>query len=54
MLQHKVLVLGAGFVTRPLLHYLSEHNYQVILVDLILSNAENLIKGTRLCLSQFF
>jgi saccharopine dehydrogenase (NADP+, L-glutamate forming) len=43
--KYKVLVLGAGFVTRPLVHYLSQHNIHVILVDIILSNAQNLIKG---------
>jgi xanthine/CO dehydrogenase XdhC/CoxF family maturation factor len=41
----RVLVLGAGFVTRPLVHYLSQCGFHVIVADLFLTNAETLIKG---------
>jgi glutamyl-tRNA reductase len=43
--QGKVLVLGAGLVTKPLVHYLSKHNFHVIVANRTLQNAEELIKG---------
>jgi len=43
--QGKVLVLGAGLVTKPLVHYLSKHNFHVIVANRTLQHAEELIKG---------
>lgn len=40
-----VLVLGAGLVTKPLVHYLSEHGWHVILASRTVENAEKLIDG---------
>jgi len=42
----KILVLGAGLVARPLVHYLLEiPDYTVICADLAVDKAEELIKG---------
>lgn len=40
-----VLVLGAGLVTKPLVHYLSEHGWNVILASRTLENAQKLVEG---------
>jgi saccharopine dehydrogenase-like NADP-dependent oxidoreductase len=40
-----VLVLGAGLVTRPLVHYLAKHGFHVVLASRTLENAQKLIDG---------
>jgi len=46
---HKVLVLGAGYVTKPLVHYLSNHcHYKVTLASRRLDKAQHLIEGAPL------
>jgi saccharopine dehydrogenase-like NADP-dependent oxidoreductase len=40
-----VLVLGAGLVARPLVHYLSEKGFKVIVASRTLANVEALVKG---------
>lgn len=40
-----ILVLGAGLVTKPLVHYLSSHGWHVILASRTLENAAKLIDG---------
>ncbi|MBW1872171.1 MAG: saccharopine dehydrogenase NADP-binding domain-containing protein, partial [Deltaproteobacteria bacterium] len=39
----KILVLGAGLVSRPLVRYLLDHGYQVTVASRTVSKAENLI-----------
>jgi len=41
----KVLVLGAGLVTRPLVRYLLDHGFQVTVASRTVSKAEKLIDG---------
>ncbi len=41
----KVLVLGAGLVSRPLVHYLLNRKYQVKVASRTVSKAEALVKG---------
>lgn len=41
----KVLVLGAGLVSKPLVHYLLDHGCQVICASRTVSKAEALVKG---------
>ncbi|HNZ67420.1 MAG TPA: saccharopine dehydrogenase C-terminal domain-containing protein, partial [Planctomycetota bacterium] len=41
----KVLILGAGLVVRPIVHYLLKHNYHVTVASLIASQAENVVKN---------
>lgn len=42
----KILVLGAGFVARPLVHYLLEKpDFEVVCASLIVSRAEELVAG---------
>lgn len=41
----KVLVLGAGLVSRPLVHYLLDHKYEVIVASRTVAKAEALVKG---------
>ena len=43
----KVLCLGAGLVARPFIHYLSEHNYHVIVASRTKVKAEKLITGCK-------
>ena len=40
-----VLVLGAGFVAKPLVRYLLEHGHRVRVADLILEKAEEIVDG---------
>jgi saccharopine dehydrogenase (NADP+, L-glutamate forming) len=40
-----ILVLGAGLVTKPLVHYLSEHGWNVILASRTLETAQKLVGG---------
>ncbi len=40
-----VLVLGAGLVSRPLVHYLLEKGYEVVCADLEVSKANQIIAG---------
>eukprot|EP01121_Diplochlamys_sp_Union-15-3_P003480 TRINITY_DN1336_c0_g1_i1.p1 TRINITY_DN1336_c0_g1~~TRINITY_DN1336_c0_g1_i1.p1 ORF type:complete len:451 (+),score=82.59 TRINITY_DN1336_c0_g1_i1:104-1456(+) len=40
-----VLVLGAGYVAKPLVHYLSSHNFKVIVASRTLEKTESLVKG---------
>ncbi len=41
----KVLVLGAGLVSKPLVHYLLDHGYEVICASRTVSKAEALVEG---------
>ncbi|TFF86478.1 saccharopine dehydrogenase, partial [Candidatus Thorarchaeota archaeon] len=41
----KVLCLGAGLVARPYVHYLSDHDFHVIVASRTKEKAERLIKG---------
>ncbi len=41
----KILVLGAGLVARPLVRYLLEHDYQLIIATRTVSKAEALLDG---------
>jgi saccharopine dehydrogenase (NADP+, L-glutamate forming) len=41
----KVLVLGAGLVAKPLVRYLLDRNYQVIMASRTVSKAESMIAG---------
>lgn len=41
----QVLVLGAGMVAKPLVHYLLERNYHVTVGDLNLEQAQKLVEG---------
>ena len=41
----KVLILGAGFVTAPMVEYLLKENFQVSVGDLDLKKAKSLIKN---------
>ncbi len=41
----KILVLGAGLVSKPLVRYLLEHNFEVIVASRTLSKAEALIEN---------
>jgi len=43
--QKKVLILGAGLVTPPLIRYLSEHNFHVIVANRTLGNAQKIVNG---------
>jgi saccharopine dehydrogenase (NADP+, L-glutamate forming) len=43
----KVLCLGAGLVARPFIHYLSSHNYHVIVASRTKAKADRLIKGAK-------
>lgn len=43
MLMSKVLVLGAGLVAKPLVRYLLDHGYEVVVNSLILKQALELI-----------
>ncbi len=40
-----VLVLGAGFVAKPLVRYLLDHGHRVRVADLILEKAEEIVAG---------
>ncbi len=40
----KVTIFGAGLVSKPLVDYLAEHNYEIVLADIILEKAEKLAK----------
>ena len=48
-----VLVLGAGLVVRPIVHYLSEKGYKVVVASRTLEKAEQIAAGssavTRAC-----
>jgi len=41
----EVLVLGAGLVVRPIVHYLAEKGYKVVVASRTLDKAEQLVKG---------
>jgi len=43
--QKEVLILGAGMVVRPLVHYLAERNYRVVVASRTLNKAEEVVKG---------
>ena len=43
----KVLVLGAGLVSKPLVHYLIDHGYEVICASRTVSKAEALVEGKK-------
>lgn len=43
----KVLVLGAGLVSKPLVHYLLDHGFEVICASRTVSKAEALVKGKK-------
>lgn len=43
--QHTILLLGAGMCVPPLVKYLAEHGFKVILASRTLSKAEKLAKG---------
>jgi len=47
MSKGSVLILGAGLVTKPLVHYLSAHDFHVILASRTLANAQKLIEGAK-------
>ena len=42
---NKVLILGAGLVTRPAVHYLLKKGYHVTVASRTVSKAENLVQG---------
>lgn len=43
----KVVLLGAGFVTRPLVHYLSEKGFEIIIATRTVSKGHKLLEGSR-------
>eukprot|EP01120_Amphizonella_sp_Union-15-10_P000878 TRINITY_DN1092_c0_g1_i1.p1 TRINITY_DN1092_c0_g1~~TRINITY_DN1092_c0_g1_i1.p1 ORF type:complete len:484 (-),score=99.55 TRINITY_DN1092_c0_g1_i1:77-1432(-) len=47
MSKSSILVLGAGFVTKPLVHYLSSHDFHVIVASRTLTKTQDLIKGAK-------
>ncbi|RME25622.1 MAG: NAD-dependent epimerase/dehydratase family protein, partial [Deltaproteobacteria bacterium] len=42
---NRILVLGAGYVSRPLVRYLLDHGYDVTVASLEISRIEDLISG---------
>ena len=40
----KILVLGAGFVAKPVVKYLCQHGYEITVADILLEKAEDAVK----------
>ena len=41
----KVLILGAGLVSRPIVQYLLDHQFELTVADYLKENAESVIMG---------
>jgi len=42
-----VLVLGSGLVSPPLIHYLDQHGFKVIVANRTLEHASKIVKGLK-------